>query len=1068
MSDFKVFDEAENPQHTNILDRSTAKPNVERVYFPENEFIHGADMNESATIEAKARTAIGGLIAAEGDRQSGLEVIVDNIAGTVQITDGVIYSRGKPREITGTTLTSVSMVGEITIGYVITEQTITHEDDPDYLGIYAGVIGFEEPGAVRTKLEYQWAANSGTSIANFFPFVRVIDGFLISQDAPPTLSGVSQQIGRYITNSSGNFISEGCNISALGLIDGKQNFAIEAGTAYADGNFLYRTTANRHLELEDPDLEVVYSEPQTYIEDGSGTATIELNNTPIALISQVTITKAGSAIVSKGVLDGEDDLPSNSITSIQSVIQGGTTYISGVDYQLSDDRIDWLTGGNHPADGTTYDVLYEFLDSVTPSSITDTQIVVSGGVDNSQAFIYYEFSLPRHDALCLNSDGYVVYLKGISASNSPLAPPIPTDLLKLGEVHNTFSGTPTIVNNGTRNVSYDEMRRIIDMAMDTRAIALRNSAENKISQRSAGRPSGSYSDPLVDDSGRDIGTTQTAAVFGGTIQLDVAPTFVTIDMGSTQFLDFVEEPVITQPLVTGCVKINPYQNFSPLPAIMSINPARDFWTESQTRQVSGRTQIFGSGNTQRVSGVSNLRTSTSQTIDTLREIEIDFVISEYGPGEALQSLTFDGIDVTPAGLVANAAGVVSGSFFIPANVSAGRKSVTAIGGSGTVCSAVFTGQGTLEIISLQRLTTVERFQVNPPVRWVDTAETGNGWGGDPDPQAQSFVFVGGRHIPSIDLKICAIGDSSNPVILEIVTIDNGYPTTEVIAQTELDMTGVLVNQIVKMSFDVPTYLPSGQMFAFVVKTTDADHSIAIADRGGFDEANQEWVAGQPYTVGTRFSSSNAVSWTAHQDSDISFTINGAAFGPLVKRVEVGEYTVSQVSDVIVGSNVFLPTTNTEALYELTFGDETPILVRPNQPFERNDYFTGVLKVALLMSGTANTSPIVGGNVTLILGTIATEGTFISTSFPVGGNKNIEAGVTALLPGNSSVSVAVDATDSNWVDVPQVSVSPISTGFNEHEFKVDDLTLNPNGRMKITITGGPGSRPAIATPYAFVI
>lgn len=1063
MSEFNVFDADENPQQAHIYDRSAEKPGVERVLFPEDEIFQGADINEALSIEAQKRSAVGDMSAAEGDKISGAEVIVDKVAGTVTISDGVVYSRGSPRTVAGAVLTGVSMISSVSVGYVITKDIITADDDPDYLGVHPGIPSFEEEGATRTVLTLEWAVDDGSEV-EFYPFVDIINGDVVSQDVPATLSGVAQQVGRFIQNSLGSYITKGCNISALGLIGDSQNFAIEAGAAYVNGLFVYRPTANRHTEVEAPELLAVPSEPHTYVDNGDGTATITLNNGPIKFIDQVIVTKLASNTISKGIPNGQDDLPDSGVTELVGVVQGGITYVIGTDCQLTSGKIEWIDGGNQPVDASTYVADYHYYDDVTPSEITDTQITIDGGVDDEPMLVEYQYALPRKDCICLNETGYVVYLKGVSASNSPLPPQVPDDLLKLGEVHNTFSGTPTLVNNGTRNAPFDEIRKMFDLSLDTRAIALNNRAQSKILQRSAGRPTGNYSDPLIDDSGRDAGGEQTAAVFNGTIQLNVEPTFVAIDLGAAKFLDFVEEPVIEQALVTGCVKINPYQNFTPLPVRMSINPSTDFWTESQENRISGQTQMFGSGNTTRVASVTELRSSTSQLIDTLREIDIEFSISDFGPGEILTSLTFDGLDVMPAGLVADSNGEITGTFTIPANVSAGDKAVGATGGAGRHCSAVFTGQGVLEVISVQTLTTVERLQVSPVVR-NDSSNSGDGV--ESDPQAQSFVFTGGRHIPSIDLKICAIGDDSNPVILELVTVDNGFPTTEVIAQTELSMVGVLVNQITKLSFEVPTYLPSGQMFAFVVKSNDADHSISIADRGGFDEANQKFVGVQPYVAGTRFSSSNAVSWTVHQDSDITYTINGCLFTSLTRRIELGIHEVVNVSDIIIGAKVSLPTVNTSVLFELTFGDETPLLISPNQPFERDDYFTGNLKIALIINGTAHASPIVGRDVTLILGTIASEGVFTSTLFPVGGSKDLFAGVTALLPGNATVGISFDDTGGTWLDAPQVSVAAINNGFKEHEFQLDDVTLNPDGRMKITITGGPGARPSISTPYAFV-
>lgn len=1063
--EFRVFDAAEHPEQTNIYDRVGKKPDADRLYWPEDEFVQGADLNEAFSREAAKRTSIGNMIASEGNKISGAEVIVDSANASLTITDGEVYSQGAVRPVAGAIIENVPMVGAVTLGYTIAKVIVDADDDPDYLGLQEGTPGFEEKGAVRTFSTIQWVLNSEPIDGEFFPFVEIKNGEVVSQEAPPTLSGVQQQIGRFVTNSAGNFISNGCTVSALGKIGDDQHFSIEAGTAYVGGLFVNRNTGNRHIELEQPELARVDAEPQTYT-DENGTAIIELNNHPIKAVEQVTVTKLRNVSITKGAVDGADDLPDDGVSAIVTVEQGGTTFIQGTDYRRDGDKVDWLSSGNQPSIGSTYNVSYHYLDAETPINITNNSVEVANGVDDAQMFVTYSYALPRHDSICLDSLGNIHYLKGISTSNSPLSPNTPDELLKIAEVQNDFSGTPLIVNNGTRNAPYDEIRRMFDLAINTRELALQNRGDNKIAMRAQGRPSGVFTDPLLDDSQRDAGEPQTAAVFGGSIQLAVVPDFIPIDMGRSEFLDYVEVPEISQELKTGCVKINPYMAFAPLPALMTISPNQDFWTMSQTNQLSEQTRVFGAGNTSRVVSSVVLQSSTSQLIENLRQINIIFRIEQYGPGETLDQLLFDGIDVTPSPvLVADANGIVTGSFTIPSGIVAGRKSVLAVGGSGTRCSAIFTGQGTLVITSLQRVTDVERFQVNPIPRENNVWQEGED-AGMTDPQAQSIVFSRSGHLSSVDIEICAIGNPNEPVLLEVVTTDNGFPTTEVLAQTEISMVGVVVGQRIKLDLGVPLYRPGNEMFWYVVKTNDPDHSIAIADRGGFDATRQEWVAAQPYTIGTRASSSNAISWTIHQDSDITFVANRAVYGPTTKRVELGTYPVTDVSDIIVGADVFLPNGSTEALFELTFGDEDPVNVRPNQPLERDSFFSGDLKVALILNGTADVSPIVRRDVVLMLGTLQTEGTYVGRAFPVGGNKTIDADGSVLLPNGATVKYEVDAADGNWIELDRISQTVIDRGYLAHEFEKTGVTLNPNGRLKITITGSPEARPAVSDVTAF--
>ena len=55
-----------------------------------------------------------------------------------------------------------------------------------------------------------------------------------------------------------------------------------------------------------------------------------------------------------------------------------------------------------------------------------------------------------------------------------------------------------------------------------------------------------------------------------------------------------------------------------------------------------------------------------------------FTITGFGPGEVLADLRFDSVPVLPLlPIAANGDGVVTGTFTIPPNVTAGTKTVTA-------------------------------------------------------------------------------------------------------------------------------------------------------------------------------------------------------------------------------------------------------------------------------------------------------------------------------------------------------------------------------------------------------
>ncbi len=143
-----------------------------------------------------------------------------------------------------------------------------------------------------------------------------------------------------------------------------------------------------------------------------------------------------------------------------------------------------------------------------------------------------------------------------------------------------------------------------------------------------------------------------AAVCGLPITATVAA--VPNDVTARTSLAFNLTATLEQPMRTGSMKVNPYLAFDPIPAAVTLTPAVDRWTELQTTWASPVTErlTVGSGNRSSVSQSTAdvLLSSSRRAIETLRAIEVHFSVSGFGPNEALSSLKFDGISVTPVAL----------------------------------------------------------------------------------------------------------------------------------------------------------------------------------------------------------------------------------------------------------------------------------------------------------------------------------------------------------------------------------------------------------------------------------
>ncbi len=256
----------------------------------------------------------------------------------------------------------------------------------------------------------------------------------------------------------------------------------------------------------------------------------------------------------------------------------------------------------------------------------------------------YSYKLPRIDRSGLNTGGNVVYIKGISA-DQPMTPSIPDDVLSLATITNNWNDLPIVKNDGTRVAPYDEMWRYFQRVLSLDRLMQLERIKSNVDSKEAVTKKGMFVDPFLDDSYRDEDFEQIAAIDNGILQLAIDPTFYTAPLNSSVTLDWTNEVIIAQELTTACEKINPYQNFAPLPGTVTLTPATDFWHEQRTDWLSSVTNQLNRGRNRGRSLVNtevsdNLVNETREQIDFLRQIKLNFKIEGFGSGEILESLTF--------------------------------------------------------------------------------------------------------------------------------------------------------------------------------------------------------------------------------------------------------------------------------------------------------------------------------------------------------------------------------------------------------------------------------------------
>lgn len=644
---------------TGYYNRFNAANRYDELLFRAGKGLQSAELNEVQSTVIDRLKRIADAVFKDGAVISGTPPTISG--SNVSCPLSLIYLRGAVREVAARSFT-ISITGLVRIGVYLLDEEITELQDATLRDPALNTRNYNEPGAGRLRTTATWGREGDGSTGVFYPVYTVIDGALLNQGSGNVGDNFSEALARYDRESNGNYIVTGLSVTALGLAAGVNAFSVKDGTGNIFGYKIDKLASTRLNYAEDPDLEVVDAEPDTFTGTTGGSATIQLNRVPVESILEVVITREKTVTITRGGFSGgQDTLPDVSVLSIQSITQGATTYHSPQDYFLNGDKVDWSPAGGgatEPAPGSTYSITYRYLGNVTPSAV-DLQagtFTVTGAVNGTLVLTDYRWKLPRYDRLCIDRDGNFSRVKGISSRFTALPPAVSANLLALATIRQKWGETPEVVNDGIRAIPFDQLEQMRSLIVDLFDLVALERLRNDISSREPSSKRGVFVDPFLDDDLRDQGITQTAAIVDGTLQLPIAPTVYQAPTNNAQdwMLPYTEEIILEQTRQTGSSKINPYQAFDPIPAAITLTPAVDrftvidtIWTSPVTQQIRifmGTTGRYSENTT--TSTRTELLSETERPAEFLRQIQISFTLAGFDPGETLTEVKFDGITVT--------------------------------------------------------------------------------------------------------------------------------------------------------------------------------------------------------------------------------------------------------------------------------------------------------------------------------------------------------------------------------------------------------------------------------------
>ena len=905
--------------------------------------------------------------------------------------------------------------------------------------------GSGEVGAYRLRVTPTWGYAGDGNEGDFFPVHVVEDGVVRSKEPPPHLESYNAAIGAYdrVSTGGGTYVCSGLMVRQAPKNDkGEQVYTVAEGVARVNGRGISQYTSARLAYATTPDLRTVKTEVHTAT---GKTQRIQVAHPPIHKINTVEITRKKTVSVLHGSFSGcADMLPDTGVVSIVECRQGDTVYTQGTDFKKTGDAVDWIFRSREPEAGSTYTCTYTYFDTMQPGSPDYDGFTVSGTVADSNIRISYIQALPRRDRLCITEEGKFVWYRGIPSEQYPYPPDIPGDVLSLATILQTWRESNVVTVDADHVMQWhriNAMEERIDFAI--REIA-RTRLEADVTTRENGTRAGVFVDDLRDDTGRDQGIPQTGAIIGGKLQLPISLAVYHLDNPArpvcAPYKPVVEEE---QLLRTGAVAVNPYMAFPDLPAQLTLSPAMDHWTIRETQWTSPVTEVFGSGNVSSTTSRDQTVSSVTTRIEHLRPIPVDFVINGFGAGEILTSLTFDGITLAhePKNIVADASGQARGRFVIPEKIPAGAKTVEVRGKGKSRGSAVFVGSGELTVNTLRTVTTVSW--------WTEDF--------DVDPQSETFSLDQGRMVCGLDLWFTAVGGE---VRVQLRDSANGLPGKAIYAEAAKMPYDIVTNgTYTRFLFDFPVHVPQGQEYAFVVLCNDAVTSVAEATLGGFDPHVQVKVLSQPYLKGVRSSSSNASTWTAHQDSDLTFRLLVAEFTKTKHEVVLGTAYVADCTDLLLQSVAETPTAATSVEYVLTLPDGTTLTVGAKQHVQFAAPVNGPVTVTAILRGDSHVSPLLWPGAQLFAGTLATTGDYYSRSVPSTSAIKCTLVYDAYTPPGSAATPEVQLDSGAWQRLDAAGTVQQGDGVIEHTLTLPLKNVD-TVKARFVLTGSCAARPFV--------
>ena len=733
-------------------------------------------------------------------------------------------------------------------------------------------------------------------------------------------------------------------------------------------------------------------------------------------------------------------------------------------------------------------------------------------VVGTTVLVNYNYMLCRRDLVALDKDGNPVVTQGQPDILRTVESPRPNneDTLVLGSILVVPNSTDiTVINNNTQAIGmldlYNMLERINNVELNQAISDLDNeAAEGELATQLEGILTDGFigvskADLYHDEwnASIDIDYQKLVLPFStaiGALVPDEENNYKAATFGRLMTAPYEEIKLFSQPIATDVIRVNSYNAFPKSPSV-KLSPEVDNWIDNKTITLNGGVKTttitlrrwwyhknaswaasekalwqsygfadggesLGWSNGTRTVTMSQISSVVRTAIAYMRQIKVTVKVDNLIHNADNVVATFNGVPInltasavqytgTKAGtLKANIDGHTEGYFTIPANTPCGTRELVIYAENTPTLTgrANFTANGTT--VTTTKTVWTQRVKVTSS-----------------DPLAQSFQF-------DLDQFLTGVGiyfkdkDITEPITIQVRDMVNGYPGTTIYAEKVVLPSDVQhssnASKETIVKFDDPVYCNADEQYCFTILSNSDVDSLFTAQTSSKDLSTGAVVTKNVYLNGMLFSSSNALTWTAHQSTDLKFNLYGARF-ETSGQVYFGEFEDVSFDRIMICSEESIPVgCSLKWQFAINDGDYMPI-----ESFVERELseFAEKVKVKLDIAASGNTSPAIALDCLQLAGfKNENTGTYVSKNVAVASGFNTVKVVADLcIPAGCNINVyyATDTSGTDWVQMTSTSNRRKSTDYTEYTFEDTLAEVAHNYRVKVTVSNNNSiNRPSV--------